>query len=146
MAGLAAPESTGYRNGPAARLRELYLRGVFMALPERRDPYDDPQLRRAQRRTAGARLAWWWIWIVIVCLAIWWAGWGWGGTGGWWWGRRNTGYVNYGRTTPAASATNGGAAGRNGGTTGPGAAAGNGANNGGTAGGTGNAGGAGTGH
>lgn len=114
----------------------LRLRGESMALPERKEPYDyqDPQVRQAARRTAGARLAWWWLWIVIVCLAIWWAGWGWGGSGGWWWGHRGAGYGTNGAVTAPPNNNGGGTAtGANGGTgtnanggtvtTGPGASA-----------------------
>jgi hypothetical protein len=65
-----------------------------MALPQRRDPYEDEhqrELDELQRRRAadvggGSFMGWWWIWLLILVCAIWFAGWGWGGYGGWWWG------------------------------------------------------------
>lgn len=63
-----------------------------MALPQRRDPYDDrPELREVERRRyeaggGGWFLGWWWIWMLIFIGLFWFAGWGWGGYGGWWWG------------------------------------------------------------
>jgi hypothetical protein len=80
-----------------------------MALPQMQEPYDDedesPQLRRVERRTEGARVAWWWIWIIVVCLVIWWAAWGWGGSGGWLRGRH--GNLPGTTTGPAGNGTGG---------------------------------------
>lgn len=82
-----------------------------MALPQRKEPYDERlnyemRERPVARRRTGAR--WLWLWLIVIGLAIWWL-----------WGRSSGRHGITNMPTPATNGGTTGAAGSGNVTTGP---------------------------